>query len=225
MSLVYEEVYYGLQNLLTVLGATAALTAVKDAVKDAPGVNLIQKVSNALAARLVIALFGNATTASTPNATPAPSSSSSTSNSSDASGGTSSGYTSSSGRSASGSSSSISSGYDTTFDDLVVTPTYTSSAIDAGSILASTINPSISFAKSTKKIPSKLLTNDGRLNLNLFNNPNGQKQPKGGRSILGPMGYQLIKDLDQHRGSVWKLLTKAGERIASIAKDGTIVGK
>ncbi len=76
-----------------------------------------------------------------------------------------------------------------------------------------------------QKISTKILTKDGRVDLGKFNNPNGQKQPKGGRSILGPAGYQIVKDIDEHKGSIWKLLDDAGRRIASLAGDGRIVGK
>ncbi len=75
------------------------------------------------------------------------------------------------------------------------------------------------------KIPNKLKTKDGRIDLNKFDNPNGPKGPKGGRGILGPLGWYLLKDLDHHKGSFWKLFNYAGQRIASIAKGGTIVGK
>ena len=78
--------------------------------------------------------------------------------------------------------------------------------------------------KAKKKIPNKLMKN-GKVDLSKFNNPNGPKGPKGGRGILGPLGWYILKDIDQHKGSVWKLFNKIGERIASLLSDGTIVGK
>ena len=79
--------------------------------------------------------------------------------------------------------------------------------------------------KIEQKVPSKLKLKDGRIDLRKFNNSNGPKLPKGGRGKLGPMGWYIAKDLDNHKGSIWKLFNWAGERIASLASDGTIVGK
>ena len=76
-----------------------------------------------------------------------------------------------------------------------------------------------------RHIPNKLKLKDGRVDLSKFTNRNGPRGPKGGRGILGPLGYYIVKDLDQHKGSVWKLFNAIGERIASLASDGTIVGK
>lgn len=78
--------------------------------------------------------------------------------------------------------------------------------------------------RAKNKIPNKLM-NGNRVDLSKFNNPNGPKTPKGGRGILGPLGWYILKDADKHRGSVWELFNKAGERIASLLSDGTITGK
>jgi hypothetical protein len=79
--------------------------------------------------------------------------------------------------------------------------------------------------KIEQKVPPKLKHKDGRIDLSKFNNPNGPKLPKGGRGKLGPMGWYISKDLDNHKGSIWKLFSWTGERIASLASDGKIVGK
>ena len=75
-----------------------------------------------------------------------------------------------------------------------------------------------------KKIPNRLMKN-GKVDLSKFNNPKGPKGPRGNRGILGPLGWYILKDFDKHRGAMWKLFNKAGERIASLLSDGTITGK
>lgn len=75
-----------------------------------------------------------------------------------------------------------------------------------------------------KKIPNRLMKN-GKVDLSKFNNPKGPKGPKGNRGILGPLGWYILKDFDKHRGAMWKLFNKVGERIASLLSDGTITGK
>ena len=74
--------------------------------------------------------------------------------------------------------------------------------------------------KIKKKIPRKLLTKDGRVNLKVFN----IKLPNGG-GWKGPGGWKIVKDFAKHGGSIWKLLDQAGKRIASLRADGTIRGK
>ena len=66
---------------------------------------------------------------------------------------------------------------------------------------------------------------NGKVDLSKFNNPKGPKGPRGNRGILGPLGWYILKDFDKHRGAMWKLFNKAGERIASLLSDGTITGK
>ena len=70
-----------------------------------------------------------------------------------------------------------------------------------------------------KKIPAKLLTRDGRVDLNRFST----RMPGGGRK--GPDGWQIVKDTAKHAGSVWKLLDWAGRRVATLWGDGSIRGK
>ena len=94
--------------------------------------------------------------------------------------------------------------------------------VAAVSIMYASRQDEINRAK--KKIPNKLMKN-GKVDLSKFNNPNGPRGPKGRRGILGPLGWYILNDLDQHKGSVWKLFNKIGERIATLLSDGTILGK
>ena len=82
----------------------------------------------------------------------------------------------------------------------------------------------VEVIQTKNKIPTKLLTKDGRVDIAKLSKK-GPLQPKSGRSLIGPLGYQIIKDMSHHKGSIWKLLDSAGIRIASLAADGTIVGK
>ena len=104
-------------------------------------------------------------------------------------------------------------------------------AIIAAALLIILASVAIIFSKQQdeinrikRRIPNKLMKN-GKVDLSQFTNRNGPKGPKGGRGILGPLGWYILKDIDQHKGSVWKLFNKIGERIASLLSDGTIVGK
>ena len=49
--------------------------------------------------------------------------------------------------------------------------------------------------------------------------------PEMGRFMNADILYYILKDLDHHKGAVWKLFNQAGQRIASLASDGRIVGK
>lgn len=75
-----------------------------------------------------------------------------------------------------------------------------------------------------KKIPSRLKTPDGRVDLSKFSGK-GPMPGKGPRTTKGPLGYLIVKDLDKHSGKAWKLLDGTTlRRIASLAADGTILG-
>lgn len=41
----------------------------------------------------------------------------------------------------------------------------------------------------------------------------------------GPDGWMIAPDTAKHAGSVWKLLNKAGKRIATLWEDGSVRGK
>lgn len=71
-----------------------------------------------------------------------------------------------------------------------------------------------------KKIPNSLKRSDGRVNLSLFNT----KLPGNG-GWKGPNGWRIVKDTAKHAGSAWKLLNKAGKRIATLWSDGSARGK
>ena len=74
-----------------------------------------------------------------------------------------------------------------------------------------------------KKVSSRLKLKDGRVNIDLFN----RKGPRGkGGAVfwLAKNGWRIIKDWDEHKG-VYKLFDNLGRRIATLAQDGTILGK
>ena len=76
-----------------------------------------------------------------------------------------------------------------------------------------------------KKIPKALKTKDGKkVDIGKFKGK-GPKLPKGGRGKLGPKKWYIGNDTDGHGGSKWKLFNRAGERIASLSKDGTVLRK
>jgi hypothetical protein len=76
----------------------------------------------------------------------------------------------------------------------------------------------------SNQIPNSLKKSDGDVDISKFNK-RGPLFPRGGRSLIGPLGYQILKDLDGHKGSAWKLLNAAGTRIASLSASGRVVGK
>lgn len=51
-----------------------------------------------------------------------------------------------------------------------------------------------------------------------------KKLPNGG-GRQGPGGWKIVKDMAKHAGSVWKLLNKSGNRIATLWEDGRVRGK
>lgn len=51
-----------------------------------------------------------------------------------------------------------------------------------------------------------------------------KKLPNGG-GRQGPDGWKIVKDMAKHAGSVWKLLNKSGNRIATLWEDGRVRGK
>ena len=76
-----------------------------------------------------------------------------------------------------------------------------------------------------KGISNKLLDGNGKVDLSKFNTklPNGQ-------GFKGPDGWRIVKDravnaskMVGHGGSFWKLMQGAKKRIATLAKDGTIL--
>jgi hypothetical protein len=76
----------------------------------------------------------------------------------------------------------------------------------------------------SNQIPKSLKKSNGDVDVSKFNK-RGPLFPRGGRSLIGPLGYQILKDLDGHKGSAWKLLNAAGTRIASLSASGRVVGK
>lgn len=72
------------------------------------------------------------------------------------------------------------------------------------------------------KISKKVLKSDGNVDISKFN----QKKPGGGPPTwLGPLGWYIQRDMAGHGDRYWKLFNYAGERIASLARDGKILSK
>lgn len=92
------------------------------------------------------------------------------------------------------------------------------------SIIVSWVNTygQAQIAEASGNTPSKIKTPDGRVDLSKFD----QKKPSNGPPTwIGPLGYMIQKDMANHGGRIWKLLDRAGNRIASLAEDGKILGK
>ena len=72
--------------------------------------------------------------------------------------------------------------------------------------------------KIKKKIPRRLLNEDGTVNKNLFNikvkRKNCKKEPKG---------FMIDSDTKNDGGSIWKLKDKEGNRICSLDGNGKIL--
>lgn len=47
----------------------------------------------------------------------------------------------------------------------------------------------------------------------------------GKKAYKAKNGWRIEKDTGHHGGREWKLINKAGKRIASLGKDGTILAK
>ena len=83
------------------------------------------------------------------------------------------------------------------------------------------IAKNVSIRNVMNKIPNKLKTKDKtKVDLKKFN----IRLPNGG-GWKGPDGWKIVKDMAKHAGSVWKLLNKSGNRIATLWKDGRVRGK
>ncbi|MGI6669646.1 MAG: hypothetical protein ACOX4M_09855 [Acetivibrionales bacterium] len=79
----------------------------------------------------------------------------------------------------------------------------------------------IEIAYVSLKIPSKMKNGD-KVDIGKFN----QKKPGDGPPTwIGPDGWYIQRDMAGHGGRYWKLFDWAGERIASLAADGTILGR
>ncbi len=88
-------------------------------------------------------------------------------------------------------------------------------------VAAVIIYRNVQLKRISDKISNKIKTRDGRIDLNKFSKKPGSGPPR----MIGPLGYELVKDMSEHKGPAWKLF-KAGVRIATIAfSDGTIIGK
>ena len=95
---------------------------------------------------------------------------------------------------------------------------------------AKNVNKVCNFAKKTntvikneakigKNIPTKLLK-DNKVDISKFDT-----KLKNGQGMRGPNGYTIQKDTAGHGGKEYKLKNDKGERVASLGKDGEIIGK
>ena len=102
--------------------------------------------------------------------------------------------------------------------------------VNKASNFVKNVNKTSNFAKKTntiikneekimKNIPTKLLK-DNKVDVSKF----GTKL-KNRQEFRAPNGYTIQKDTAGHGGSAFKLKDDKGKRVASIRKDGEIVGK
>lgn len=97
-------------------------------------------------------------------------------------------------------------------------------AIKVGSWLGNKISVYLSNksnqkkAKVRAKIPSRLLKDNGNVNLGKFN-----QKVKGKNAKKESGGWTIEKDTANHGGREWKLKNKSGSRIASLGKNGEIL--
>lgn len=75
-------------------------------------------------------------------------------------------------------------------------------------------------SKIRNKISNKIKTKDGRIDIGKFR----KKPGSGPHRWIGPLGYELIKDMSEHKGPAYKLF-QYGKRIATVGLDGLILGK
>ena len=87
-------------------------------------------------------------------------------------------------------------------------------------ITAVTIYRNVQLNKIKGNISTKIKTSSGKIDLGRFSKKPGSGPPRW----IGPLGYELVKDMSEHKGPAYKLF-QWGVRIATIALDGTILGK
>ena len=73
--------------------------------------------------------------------------------------------------------------------------------------------------KILKNIPNSLKKGD-KVDLSKFDSKISEK-----KAYKAKNGWRIEKDTGHHGGREWKLINKAGKRIASLGKDGTILAK
>lgn len=71
-----------------------------------------------------------------------------------------------------------------------------------------------------KKIPTRLKRKKGNVDLGKFD-----RKVKNKTEYKEKGGWSISKDRDGHRGSEWKLKDTKGKRVASLDKNGYVVGK
>lgn len=98
-------------------------------------------------------------------------------------------------------------------------------AIAAGSWLWNTITSWLSDSHSQKiakiraSIPSSLRKSNGDVDLGKFT-----KKQKGRQEWKAGNGWSIDKDTAGHGGKKWKLKNKQGKRVASLGKNGEVLG-
>ena len=77
----------------------------------------------------------------------------------------------------------------------------------------------VELSKIKDSISTKIKTKNGKIDLGKFSKKPGSGPPRW----IGPLGYELVKDMSEHKGPAYKLF-RWGVRIATILLDGTIIG-
>ena len=91
------------------------------------------------------------------------------------------------------------------------------SLLDHAILISETSNSSAQIRAS---IPKRLRKKNGDVNLGKFKN-----KVKGKTSYKEEGGWAIDKDTAGHGGRKWKLKNKKGNRIASLGKNGEVLGK
>lgn len=94
------------------------------------------------------------------------------------------------------------------------------SLLDHTILISETGNSSARIAAIGAGIPKRLRKKNGDVNLGKFKN-----KVKGKTSYKEEGGWAIDKDTAGHGGRKWKLKDKKGNRIASLGKNGEVLGK
>lgn len=94
------------------------------------------------------------------------------------------------------------------------------SLLDHTILISETGNSSARIAAIGAGIPKRLRKKNGDVNLGKFKN-----KVKGKTSYKEEGGWAIDKDTAGHGGRKWKLKDKKGDRIASLGKNGEVLGK
>lgn len=92
--------------------------------------------------------------------------------------------------------------------------------VKAGSWMYDKIMNWFEARSAAADIPNRLKKPNGNVDTGLFN-----KKVRGSSDLEEKKGWRISKDRDGHKGSEWKVKNKSGKRVASIDKNGKVVGK